>query len=236
MKAIEFQNVSFSYGEKPVLHDVSFSVARGTFTALLGANGAGKSTIFSLLLGLSLPNQGEIRVEGAPLSPKNLDVKRKIGAVFQQNALDNDLSVLQNLRYFGAVFGAKQTEMRIQSLLDSLELEPYAMTKIAHLSGGYKRRVEIARALLHEPKIMVVDEPTAGLDPVSKDEITAYLHALTKDGITVFWITHLLDELEDDDHVIILENGAVKTHGQFAALGGVDAIYQSYRKAKRVAL
>ena len=233
MNAVEFKNVSFGYGANTLLNGLSLNLAAGQFHVLLGPNGAGKSTIFNLITGLLSPKTGDVQIFGEAITPKSLAL---IGAVFQQSSLDQELSVAQNLSYFAALHGRKISSQEITNCLERFELAEHRDRFLGHLSGGQKRRVEIARVLLHQPKLLIMDEPTVGLDLASKDTITKMAHDLIAEGMTVLWVTHLLDEIYDQDHVLILREGALAEEGDLTSLGGIDGIKSRYAVERRAAL
>ncbi|WP_208350014.1 ABC transporter ATP-binding protein [Pseudaestuariivita rosea] len=214
---LSVQSLSFSFGRKLALDDVSFFVAPGTFCALLGPNGAGKSTLFSLLTRLFTTPTGQILIGGDDLAKTPRAALAKMGVVFQQTTLDLDLTIRQNLRYFAALHGisGRDCTVRIDAVLDRLQLSDRADEKARTLNGGHKRRTEIARALLHAPGILLLDEPTVGLDAATRRAITDHVHELAdQDGITVLWATHLTDEITSPDQVVILHRGRVLVDGQ----------------------
>jgi ABC-2 type transport system ATP-binding protein len=206
---LEARNISFRYGNKPVLKEVDFTLTSGGFHALLGPNGAGKSTLFGLLTRLLALQQGDILLAGQSLKKQPADAMRQIGVVFQQNALDLDLSVRQNLMYHGALHGLSRREARSRG---DQELRRFGLLAradaVRELNGGHRRRVEIARALLHRPSLLLLDEPTAGLDVTSRRALNDHVRRLCKkDGLTVLWATHLIDEVHQQDRVLILHQG-----------------------------
>ncbi|SCA57995.1 putative ABC transporter, ATPase [Candidatus Terasakiella magnetica] len=207
--------LSYSYGNgKAALRDASFSIEKGSFTALLGPNGAGKSTLFSIATALINADAGALKVGGVDIVGNSRKALSKMGIVFQQTTLDLDLSILQNLRYFAALHGLarKVRDERIEKELVRLDLYERRHEKVRLLNGGHKRRVEIARALLHKPEILLLDEATVGLDVPSRKAIVEHVHRLCKeDGVGVLWATHLIDEISLDDHVVVLHQGEVKT-------------------------
>ncbi|NDW52763.1 ATP-binding cassette domain-containing protein [Aliiroseovarius sp. PrR006] len=231
-KAVVLEDVDLSYGPRTVLSQFSLRLDEGSFTALLGPNGAGKSTIFNLIAGLLLPDRGDVRVMGQSLMTSRAGL-RDVGMVFQQSALDIELSVAQNLRYFAGLHGIKKPADRIEKLLAQFGLEGRERSSVRDLNGGHRRRLEIARALLPSPKILLLDEPTTGLDPASKQAIVDEVHAMSAHGVTVLWITHLLDELWAEDDVIVLQSGQIASRGGFAELGGAEELSRHYAGHER---
>jgi ABC-2 type transport system ATP-binding protein len=207
---IEARNISFRYGDKSVLEEVSFALTSGGFHALLGPNGAGKSTLFGLLTRLLALQQGDVLLAGRSLRKQPAEAMRKIGVVFQQNALDLDLTVRQNLQYHAALHGLsrKQALSRGDQELARFDLLERANEPVRKLNGGHRRRVEIARALLHEPSLLLLDEPTVGLDVASRRGLNDYVRTLCDSkGLTVLWATHLIEEVRQEDRVLILHEG-----------------------------
>lgn len=227
MTNIILENVDFSYGKKSVLKDFSLSIRGGGFTALLGSNGAGKSTIFNLISGILVPDSGGVMIDNIDADDR-LRQTAKMGFVFQESTLDLELSVEQNIRYFAGLFGLKNYQQRSEELLKEFGLWEQRAEKARSLNGGHKRRLEIVRALLPNPEIIILDEPTSGLDPTIRHEISEQIHALAKQGVNVLWVTHLLDEIEAEDRVILLEKGQIKEQGTFAELGGVQGIKSKF--------
>ena len=212
---LEVNHVDFSYGKKKVLDNINFSIEEGTFSVLLGLNGAGKSTIFSLITRLQNLVVGEISINNFPIKDYSNALK-DIGIVFQESTLDLDLTVRQNLFYYGSLKGLdfKQTVISIDDEIKKLELEEHLDTQVRNLNGGHRRRVEILRALINKPKLLLLDEPTVGLDLKSRFDILAYVRqlVLTK-NISVLWITHLFDEIEEDDNVTLIKTGKIVEAG-----------------------
>ena len=218
---IEASNLSFRYGDKPVLREVSFVLTSGRFHALLGPNGAGKSTLFGLLTRLLALQQGDILLGGQSLKKQPAEAMRKIGVVFQQNALDLDLTVRQNLQYHAALHGLSRKEARTRGdrELERFNLLDRANDAVRQLNGGHRRRVEIARALLHEPSLLLLDEPTVGLDVASRKALNEHVRTLCEeDGLTVLWATHLIEEVRTDDRVLILHQGQLLADGNGQAI------------------
>jgi ABC-2 type transport system ATP-binding protein len=210
------KNVSYWYGSKQALDDVSFDVYRGRVTALLGPNGAGKTTLFSLITRLFDGPTGRIEICGrspAEAGPKALG---PLGVVFQQPTLDLDLTVRQNLRYFAALRGLKRKEAdeRMVRALKALDMEERIGERVRALNGGHRRRVEIARGILHSPQLILLDEPTIGLDVPTRTAIVRHIHELARaDNIGVLWATHLFDEVEPDDDLLVLSRGKIVARG-----------------------
>lgn len=215
MTGLSVSNVSFAYGPKSALQNVSFNVPEGQFCALLGPNGAGKSTLFGLLTRLLTTPDGHITVAGHDLRSAPRQALAKLGIVFQQTTLDMDLTVRQNLSYFAALHGlsGRDATMRIDAALDKLAMLERAHEKARALNGGHRRRAEIARALIHDPAVLLLDEATVGLDAAARASITQHVHQLTQDGTTVLWATHLTDEVLPDDHLVILHRAQVLASG-----------------------
>ncbi|MGB4498466.1 MAG: ABC transporter ATP-binding protein [Methylococcaceae bacterium] len=214
--ALTVQNLTFSYGQKKALDNVNFQIHSGECTILLGANGAGKSTLFSLITHLYDTHSGKIELCGFDIQNQSRQALARLGVVFQQTTLDMDLTVLQNLRYHTALHGMgnKLANQRIQEELERLQMYERRGEKVRQLNGGHKRRVEIARALLHKPAILLLDEPTVGLDIPSRQGIVDYVHQLVSDEkIAVLWASHLVDEIYADDKLIVLSKGKIKAKG-----------------------
>ena len=223
MTGLSVRNLDYSYGSRKALDAVSFDVAPGRFAALLGPNGAGKSTLFSLLTRLFTTRSGQISVAGHDLSQNPRAALARIGVVFQQPTLDLDLSVMRNLTYFAALHGlsGRTAQTRIAAALERLDLSDRAQERARDLNGGHRRRTEIARALIHDPSVLLLDEPTVGLDAASRKAITDHVHALSRErGLTVLWATHLTDEIEDDDQLLILHRGRLLQDGTAGTLRG----------------
>jgi ABC-2 type transport system ATP-binding protein len=217
--AVAIEGVSHSYGARQALDDVNFSIAPSTFAILLGLNGAGKSTLFSLMTRLYGVQRGHIRIFGHDVDRAASEALRLIGVVFQPRTLDLDLSVIQNLTYHAALHGIGKREgrKRANDVLVRIALSDRANDKVRNLSGGQMRRVEIARALLHRPRLLVLDEPTVGLDIKSRSDILGQVRRLViAEGVSVLWATHLIDEVSEDDDVVVLHEGRVLAHGPVA--------------------
>ena len=219
--ALSVEAVSHSYGERRALIDVSLTVPRGGFTALLGLNGAGKTTLFSLITRLFDTRHGRIAVQGHDVSRQPGAALAELGVVFQARTLDLDISVRDNLLYHAALHGIPRRAAwaRAAAVLQEVGLADRARDKARQLSGGQMRRIEIARMLMHEPSMLVLDEPTVGLDVASKAAIIDHVRSLSRTrGVAVLWATHLLDEIEPGDQVVVLHQGKVLANGELAQI------------------
>ncbi len=214
--ALEVEGLSYSFGARFALQEVAFTIRAGEFVVLLGPNGAGKTTLFSLVTHLYESRKGAIHIGGEDLRQRSSRALAQIGVVFQQPTLDLDLTVRQNLLYHGALHGMtrRATEERMEVELTRLGMAERGPEKVRRLNGGHRRRVEIARALLHRPRLLLLDEPTVGLDVPTRRGIVEHVHDLSRqDAIAVLWATHLIDEVFDDDRVIVLHEGSIRAQG-----------------------
>ncbi|PWC88399.1 ABC transporter ATP-binding protein [Azospirillum sp. TSH100] len=219
--ALAVEDLSHSFGKRVALDRVSFAVVPGGFTMLLGLNGAGKTTLFSLITRLYSNRTGSIRIFGFDLRRQPTRALERIGVVFQQPTLDLDLSVRQNLHYHGGLHGMAPSDCaaRAREELARIGLADRADGKLRALSGGQRRRVEIARALLHRPSLLLLDEPTVGLDAESRRHILGHVRALCREqGLAVLWATHLMDEANDEDSVVVLHQGRLRASGSVRAI------------------
>lgn len=217
--ALSISAVSHSYGARRALIDVDFAVAPASFTALLGLNGAGKSTLFALITRLFGIKAGRIGIFGHDIGRDPGEALRLLGVVFQPRTLDLDLSVMQNLLYHAALHGIPRREARRRAdeVLARIDLVDRATSKVRDLSGGQMRRLEIARALLHRPRLLLLDEATVGLDVKARADILAHVRQLVvEQGIGVLWATHLFDEIAPGDDLVILHQGRVLARGKLA--------------------
>ncbi|MBS8225295.1 ABC transporter ATP-binding protein [Vannielia litorea] len=229
-EALLLRDVSFRYGAKQALDGVSFAVPRGRFCALLGPNGAGKSTLFSLLTRLLVTREGDIRVAGHDMARAPRAALAKIGVVFQQPTLDLDMTVARNMAYFAALHGisGRAAQAQIDAALERLEMRERAGEKVRNLNGGHRRRMEIARALVHGPELLLLDEPTVGLDTASRLAITEHVHALAGGGLSVLWCTHLVDEIAPEDDVVVLHKGRVLAQKRASELAGGGTLQDAF--------
>ncbi|WP_423748810.1 ABC transporter ATP-binding protein [Cupriavidus necator] len=215
-----------AFGGRLALDGVSLHVRRGEFVALLGPNGAGKTTLFQILSGLFVADAGQVMVMGSDMRRDPVRALAHLGIVFQQPAIDLDLPVQANLRFHADLHGLPRrvATQRIARLLDDFGLAARARAPVRELSGGNRRKVELARALLHDPAMLLLDEPTVGLDPASRAQLVADARRLTvRAQAGVLWATHLVQEVEQADRVIVLDRGAVRFDGTPAALLGAAA-------------
>ena len=219
---LAIRELSFHYGAKTALDTVSFDVAPGIFCALLGPNGAGKSTLVSLLTRLLVAPVGDICVAGHNLRQFPRKALAKLGVVFQQPTLDLGLTVRQNMTYFAALHGLSRSRLpaRIDTVLDRLNMRERAGERVRDLNGGHRRRMELARALLHDPSVLLLDEPTVGLDAATRHSITDHVHELAAQGLCVLWATHLTDEVRDNDQLLVLHRGQILASGLTGNLRG----------------
>jgi len=214
--AIEVNDLVFHYGDRTALDKISFSVERGEIFGLLGPNGGGKTTLFRILSTLLSPDAGSAKVAGFDVSEQPLDVRKSIGVVFQNQSLDRRLTALENLIHQGHLYGLRGAALdaRIDSLLRRLGLEDRRNDVVDTLSGGLKRRVELAKGLIHNPALLLLDEPSTGVDPGARLDFWEYLQLLRRhEGITVLLTTHLLEEADKCDRLAILDKGSLVAEG-----------------------
>jgi ABC-2 type transport system ATP-binding protein len=232
--ALLLDNVVKSYGAVRAVDGVSLTVNAGEFIALLGPNGAGKTTLFQLLSGLFAADSGRIVVMGHDMSRDPVPALAQLGIVFQQPTLDLELSVTANLLFHAGLHGMPRSAAaaRIEKELARLGLAERAHDKAAQLSGGNRRRVELARALLHDPRLLLMDEPTVGLDPQSRSDLLALMLTMRAErSVAVLWATHLCDEVPDADRVVVLHRGKVladTTPADLVASTGASSIEQAF--------
>lgn len=208
--AVEVQGLSKSYGKARALADVGFVIGRGQWAVLLGENGAGKSTLIQLLCGLFTPDQGCIRIDGLDLTAQPTQALSRLGVVFQQSTLDLDLSVQDNLIYHAGLHGMapKTARQRMQDGLTWMGLQDQLRAKTRQLSGGNRRKVELVRALMHSPAVLLMDEATVGLDPSSRQQLLDAVARLVRDkGLSVLWTTHWAQEVSRCDQLLVLRRG-----------------------------
>ncbi|MEA5061551.1 MAG: ABC transporter ATP-binding protein [Erysipelotrichaceae bacterium] len=209
---IEVKHLKKHYGPVKAVDDISFCVKEGELFAFLGLNGAGKSTTINVIAGIAQKDSGSILIDGIDIDNHSNETKMKIGIVFQNSCLDKKLTAYDNLRLKAALYGirGKDFEKRLEELSNLLELKPLLKRTLEKMSGGQKRRIDIARALIHKPKILILDEPTTGLDPQTRIMVWECLNTL-KDNkeVTIFLTTHYMEEAANADFVVILDSGHI---------------------------
>lgn len=213
---IEISHLVKSFGDVKAVQNLSFRVKSGELFAFLGINGAGKSTTINIMCGQLPKDRGKVLIDGIDIDSDPNGIKRSLGVVFQNSALDKDLSVQDNLQSRAALYGIKGKEFkeRLYELSELLEFKDLLKRTVGKLSGGQRRRIDIARALLHNPKILILDEPTTGLDPQTRSMLWRVIEGLRKnEGMTVFLTTHYMEEAADADYVVILDGGKIAAEG-----------------------
>ncbi len=213
---IEIEHLSKHFGEVKAVQDLSFRVKEGELFAFLGVNGAGKSTTISIMCGQLAKDAGSVKIDGADLDQNLESIKRSLGVVFQTSVLDRALTVRENLESRAALYGihGKAFKQRLKELAELLDFSDLLGRTFGKLSGGQRRRIDIARALLHEPKILILDEPTTGLDPQTRKLLWDVISDLRKEKqMTVFLTTHYMEEAADADYVVILDSGKIVAEG-----------------------
>lgn len=215
-KIIEIKDLHKSFDEVHAVQGISFEVREGELFAFLGLNGAGKSTTISIMCSQLSKDSGEVLIDGIDIDHNSDVIKRELGIVFQNSVLDNVLSVKDNLESRATLYGitGKAFQRRLQELTELLDLRDLLNRPVGKLSGGQRRRIDIARALLHEPKILILDEPTTGLDPQTRKHLWDVVTTLRKQkNMTVFLTTHYMEEAADADYVVILDSGKIAAKG-----------------------
>ncbi len=213
---IRIDHLCKSFGDVKAVDDLSFRVGEGELFAFLGVNGAGKSTTINIICGQLTKDSGSVSIDGADIDTELDRVKRTLGVVFQGSVLDKELSVADNLESRAALYGIHGAAFRrrLAELAGLLEFGDLLSRPLGKLSGGQRRRIDIARALLHEPKILILDEPTTGLDPQTRTTLWRVIGTLRRErGMTVFLTTHYMEEAADADYVVILDRGRIAAHG-----------------------
>lgn len=216
MDIISINNLKKSFKDVKAVNDLSFKVKKGETFAFLGENGAGKSTTINIMCGMLAKDSGTIVIDGINVDENLDEIKKKIGVVFQESVLDKALTVKDNLQVRASFYGiiGGRFEQRLKELTEMFELQDILNRTLKTLSGGQKRRVDIARALVHNPEILILDEPTTGLDPHTRRRIWEVIYDLKeKKGLTVFLTTHYMEEATEADYVLILEKGKISAQG-----------------------
>ena len=214
--ALVVEHLKKSYGEVKAVNDISFTVAKGSLFAFLGINGAGKSTTINIICSILKKDEGKITVNGYDLDGDSAPIKKDIGIVFQTSVLDKELTVKENLEIRTSFYAYSRAEKKknLEDIIRLLELEPILNRPVKNLSGGQMRRVDIARAMVHRPKLLILDEPTTGLDPKTRLTVWALIDKIRfETGMTVFLTTHYLEEAEKATDVVIMDKGNIIAHG-----------------------
>lgn len=241
MSALSVSGLSRRYGDTTALDGATFDVADGAFAALLGPNGSGKTTLLRIVSTLLKPSCGTATVFGSDVQTQPDAVRRALGVVFQSPALDKLLTAAETLRTQAALYGMSRAEAkdRAAALLRAFDLDDVADRQTRHLSGGQRRRVDLARGLVHRPRLLLLDEPTTALDPLARHAFWQTVHAMRRaEGVTVFAATHLLDEAEPADRVVVLDRGRVVADGSPGALQaalGAETLWLDVDDAEAVA-
>ncbi len=213
---IEVQNLTHRYGERVALSNVSFDVKAGEIFGLLGPNGGGKSTLFRILSTMMVPGGGRATIDGHDVEREPAEVRRTVGVVFQTQSLDKALTVQENLRAQGHLHGLSGRVLagRMEAAMESLGLADRRKDLVETLSGGLRRRVEIAKALLHRPKVLLMDEASTGLDPAARRDLSRHVQALReREGVTILLTTHILEEADRCDRLVLLHEGSIVASG-----------------------
>jgi ABC-2 type transport system ATP-binding protein len=231
---LEVENLSKSYGKTRALKDVTFSMGRAEIVGLLGPNGAGKSTLFQIAAGLFAPDGGSVSVFGLDYRGHSSEILKRLGVVFQARAIDLDMTVEANLKFHGRLFGLSGVRLseRIGAVTTLLEIGDLLKKPVRNLSGGNQRRVEVARALLNGPDLLLMDEPSTGLDPVTREMLVQHMQIVRREhGTSILWATHLVEELEKADRVILLVAGEIVhtgSPGELMSSSGTDNLTAAY--------
>ena len=216
MDIIKIENLSKSFKDVKAVDNLSFKVKQGELFAFLGQNGAGKSTTINIICSRLKKDSGSVVIDGEVLDDKSFEIKRKLGVVFQSSVLDKPLSVLDNLKSRASLYGIddKEFEARLNELAEMFDLKSILKRPIGKLSGGQKRKVDIVRALIHKPKILILDEPTTGLDPMSRKTMWDVITRLREsENMTVFLTTHYMEEAAEADYIVVIDGGKICAEG-----------------------
>ena len=235
---IEAQNMCKRFGSFTANDNLNFSVYQGEVFGFLGANGAGKTTAIKILCGLSKPTSGDIRVAGYNVYTQTEEIKQSIGYMSQKFSLYDDLTIRENIRFYGGIYGLSKAEIqqRTKELLDQFSLTGYGDTLISALPLGWRQKLAFSVALIHRPKIVFLDEPTSGVDPVTRRQFWELIYEAAANGITVFVTTHYMDEAEYCNRVSIMQEGkivALDTPGKIKEKYNVSNIYEAFIKIAR---
>ena len=218
---LKLTDVAKSYGGKPALQGICLDLGPGEVIGLLGPNGAGKSTLFQIAAGLFAPDSGTVELFGSSYSKSSSAILARLGVVFQNRSLDADITVQANLKFFGGLFGlfGSHLRRRIDVVAEMMEIGEFLTWPVRKLSGGNQRRVEIARALLPEPRVLLLDEPSTGLDAAARRKLVGNLRMIVAtSGLAVLWATHLVEEVAEADRIALLIAGKITAFGPSASL------------------
>ncbi len=216
MDILRIENLTKNFGEVKAVDNLSFKVKKGELFAFLGQNGAGKSTTINIICSRIKKDSGTVVIDGEVLDDKSFDIKRKLGVVFQSSVLDKPLTALENLKNRAALYGivGEDFEKRLAELSELFDLKSFLNRPVGKLSGGQRRKVDIVRALIHRPKILILDEPTTGLDPMSRKTMWDVITELRKtEEMTVFLTTHYMEEASEADYIVVLDGGKICAEG-----------------------
>ncbi|MFT3946814.1 MAG: ABC transporter ATP-binding protein [Agriterribacter sp.] len=239
---IQTEKLTKKFGDFVAVNEISFAVSRGEIFGFLGANGAGKTTAMRMLCGLSKPTSGKAVIAGFDIYRQTEKIKQSIGYMSQKFSLYEDLTILENIRFFGGIYGLKNTQIKLKSeqLINELGLQQEAKKLVAELPLGWKQKLSFSVALLHEPKIVFLDEPTGGVDPVTRRQFWEMIYEAANAGVTIFVTTHYMDEAEYCNRISIMVDGSIEAldspanlKKKFAAASMDDVFYQLARGAKR---
>lgn len=215
-KILNINNINKSFNRIKVLNKVGFDIKSGELVVLLGPNGAGKSTLFSIISGLTVPDKGDCKIDGFSIIKEPVKALRNLGLVFQQPTIDTELTIKENLFFHARLQGLNLRSLKnvIDSELIKFNIYNKLNNKVRNLSGGEKRKVELIRSVLHKPRLLLMDEPTVGLDPNSRKELlNKILKLKAREKLSILWATHLVDEAEKADKIIILKAGNIVEMG-----------------------
>ncbi|WP_345952179.1 ABC transporter ATP-binding protein (plasmid) [Mucilaginibacter sp. PAMB04274] len=241
-KAIECKELSKQFGDFKAVDQITFDVDQGEIFGFLGANGAGKTTAMRMLCGLSYPTSGEARVAGFDVYKQQEQIKKNIGYMSQKFSLYDNLTILENIEFYGGVYGVSRPDIKIRSneLVATLGLEKEAKKLVGELPLGWKQKLAFSVAIFHRPKIVFLDEPTGGVDPVTRRQFWDMIYAAAATGITIFVTTHYMDEAEYCNRITVMVDGKVealdtptKLKAQFHTNSMDDVFYELARRAKR---
>jgi len=219
MSLLEFQNITKSFGKKEVLKGISFTVKKGEIYGLIGVSGGGKSTLFNILMGLVREDKGKILLDGKRVSTKSHSLRKNTGFATQSNMIFDELTIRENAFYFGALYSVNKgvLKTRFKELLELLSLVGFEHTFVRDLSGGMKKRANLLISLIHNPDLLILDEPTVGLDPLLRESLWKYIHDVNEIGTTILVTSHLMDEMEANCHKI-----AILKDGRIVSIGTMD--------------